>query len=183
MDKNILVKMLSRRAGYDVATPHGAEQLQKEIEALTGERLSVNTLKRLVGILPYKGEQRASTLDIIARYLGFRDSKELQAFMEGNGSDFSLPPNYTDLPTLKAGDTVIMEWSPGRRITMRRLADGRYSLTEAINSKLKEGDILDIGVVAEGLPLMARDVIREGSSLGPYIAAPEGGVTKVEIKH
>ena len=182
MDKNILVKMLSRKAGYDVATPHGAEQLQKEMETLTGDRLSVNTLKRLVGILPYEGDQRASTLDIVAKYLGFRDAKELQAFVEGKVSDFSLPPHYIDLPALKPDVTVIMGWSPGRRITMRHLSDGRYILTEAINSKLREEDIIDIGVVAEGLPLMVRDVIRKGVSLGPYTAAREGGLTKVEIK-
>ena len=175
--------MLSRRAGYDVATPHGAEQLQKEMEALTGDRLSVNTLKRLVGILPYEGDQRASTLDIVAKYLGFRDAKELQAFVDGKVSDFTMPPNYIDLPALNPDVTVVMEWAPGRRITMRRLSDGRYILTEAINSKLREGDILDIGVAAEGLPLMAREVMRNGVSLGPYIAAREGGVTKVEIKH
>lgn len=174
--------MLSRRAGYDVATPHGAEQLQKEIEAITGDRLSVNTLKRLFGILPYEGEQRASTVDIVAKYLGFRDAKELQSFVEGKVSDFTLPPNYFDLPALKSEVTVIMEWSPGRRITMRRLPDGRYTLTKAVNSKLREGDILDIGVVAEGLPLVAKEVIRKGERLGPYIAAREGGVTKVEIK-
>ena len=182
MDKNILVKMLSRRAGYDVATPHGADRLQKEIEAFTGDRLSVNTLKRLVGIMPYEGEQRPSTLDIVARYLGFRDAKELQAFADGKVSDFALPSDYIDLPTLEGDVTVVLEWSPGRRISMRRLPDGRYILTEAFNSKLRAGDILDIGVVAEGLPLLAREVIREGVSLGPYSAATEGGLTKVEIK-
>lgn len=182
MDKNILVKMLCRRAGYDVATPHGAERLQSEIEQLTGDRLSVNTLKRLVGIIPYEGQQRPSTIEIVAKYLGFRNGKELQAFAEGKASDFSLPHNYIDLPALTSDVTVILEWSPGRRISMRRLPDGRYILTEAFNSKLRAGDILDIGVVAEGLPLLAREVIREGVSLGPYNAATEGGLTKVEIK-
>lgn len=182
MDRNILVKMLSRRAGYDVDTPHGSEMLQKEIEALTGERLSVNTLKRLIGVLPYDGEQRKSTLDIVAKYLGFRNTKELQNFVEGRVSDFKLPPQYIDLPALGPEVTVVMEWTPGRRIAMRHLSSDRYILTEAINSKLQVEDILVLGIVAEGLPLVAREVIRKGVSLGPYIAAQEGGLTTVEIK-
>ena len=174
--------MLAERAGYDVATPHGAERLQKEIEGLTGERLSVNTVKRIVGILPYAGMPRASTLDIVASYLGFKDAKTLEAFIARGVSDFALPPRYIDLTALQPDATVGVEWSPGRRITLRHLSDGRYILSESVNSKLREGDIINVGIVAEGLPLMVREVIREGVSLGPYTAALEGGLTKVEIE-
>lgn len=33
--------LLLERAGFDVTTPHGAEKLQKDIESVTCERLSV----------------------------------------------------------------------------------------------------------------------------------------------
>lgn len=173
--------MLAEKAGYDVATPHGADRLQKEIESQTGERLSVNTIKRLAGILPYKGSIRISTVDILARYLGYSSAKELMAIMEGNTSDFKLPPHYLDLSELHTDERVILEWSPNRRIIIRNIKEGRYIVEKAFNSKLKEGDILEVGVVAEGMPFMVRDVIRADRSLGPYTAAQESGMSKVEI--
>lgn len=173
--------MLSSKVGYDISTPHGAERLQKDIESQTGERLSVNTIKRLSGLLPYEGSQRGSTLDIFARYLGYADAKELLAFMEGNASDFRLPPNFIDLSSLPAGAKVVLEWTPGRRITMRHIDGASYSVEESVNSKLWKGDVLETGVVAKGIPFVVRNVAREGGNLGPYTAAQENGLTKIEI--
>lgn len=181
MDKGMIVKMLAKKAGYDVATPHGSERVQKDIELQTGERLSVNTVKRLTGVLPYDGLLRTSTLDIIARYLGYRGTGELLADLEGKASDFSLPEHFVDLSELQPETRVVLEWSPNRRIVMRHIEGGRYLLEQSCNSKLQAGDIIAAGMVAEGMPFIVRDVMRGDASMGPYTAAPENGLTKVDI--
>lgn len=63
------IKLLSEKSGRDVTTPVGADYLRNDIEATTGEPLSLNTVKRLTGLLPYDSEPRQSTLDILAGYI------------------------------------------------------------------------------------------------------------------
>lgn len=45
--------LLSRKAGVDVATPAGSDVLRHDIESATGQLLSLNTVKRLTGVIPY----------------------------------------------------------------------------------------------------------------------------------
>lgn len=180
-DRTILVKMLTGKAGYDVSTPHGADRLQKDIESATGERLSVNTIRRLTGSLSYSGSQRISTMDIIAEYLGYQDAKGLLAYIDDHTSDFGQSPSLIDLGELQPGTKVELEWAPNRRIRLNHIEGPRYMVEEASNSKLKEGDILEVGMVAEGMPFILRDVIRGDTHLGPYTAAPESGLTLVRI--
>lgn len=59
------------KAGFDVTTAAGATMLANDIESKTGERLAANTIKRLVGVIPYNNKPRITTLNIIARYLGW----------------------------------------------------------------------------------------------------------------
>lgn len=180
-DKGILVKMLADKAGYDVTTPHGADRLQKDIELASGERLSVNTIKRLTGVIGYEGGLRESTLDIVALYLGYNSARELNIFLSGASSDFRLPSNCMDLASLPADTLMEIEWLPDRKIRLRHLSGGRYLVEESLNSKIKDGDFLSLRIAGEGLPLLASDVERDGKSLGPYTAAPESGVTTVKI--
>ncbi|MDE5807494.1 MAG: hypothetical protein K2H76_05205, partial [Muribaculaceae bacterium] len=71
--------LLSKQANCDVTTPHGANILRNDIEARTGENLSINTIKRIVGVIKSDSSPRLSTRDILARYLGFENWKHLQS--------------------------------------------------------------------------------------------------------
>lgn len=180
-DRISLIRWLSAKAGYDVTTPHGAERLQKDIQKLTGELLSVNTIKRLTGVIAYDSTPRLSTLEILARYLGFPTLEALRSASGGKISGFNLPENFTDVSALAPGTVIKMEWAPDRRIVTRHLAGDYYQVEESVNSKLHKGDILCLRYVAEGYPLIVREVRRGGKSIGAYTAASDGGLTKVEI--
>ncbi|MBD5280233.1 MAG: hypothetical protein HDS35_06790 [Bacteroides sp.] len=70
LDSLILAK-LSEKIGQDVTTPAGASVLQLDIESVTGESLSLNTVRRLVGVIQSeKLTPRRTTLNIIANYIG-----------------------------------------------------------------------------------------------------------------
>ena len=60
---------MSRSADYDV--------LSQAIRDRTKENLGVNTLKRLFGFKTDKVVPRLSTMDIIAKYLGYEDYETL----------------------------------------------------------------------------------------------------------
>ena len=181
INRAFLRRLLEEKAGYDPGTPHGAEKLQKDIATATGESLSVNTLKRLTGVLPYEGEPRASTLEILARFVGLQSAKALETVLKGTSSDFNLPDNFIDVKRLPTGQMLILEWSPGRRVVLRHLEGEEYLVEEAENSKLRTGDKIKLGYVAEGYPLIAADVVRNGKSLGEYSAARDEGITRVSL--
>lgn len=181
IERPFLLRILSKKAGCDVATPHGAERLQNDILKVTGERLSVNTVKRLVGVIHYDGSPRLSTLEILAQYLGFPNLHALQAAAECNISGFCLPDNFVDASSLPHGALLHLEWAPDRKLSATHLADGKYKVVEALNSKLKSGDILSLGFVAEGYPLIVREVWRDEENLGSYTAASDGGLSKVAV--
>ncbi|MDE6786805.1 MAG: hypothetical protein K2J46_07195, partial [Muribaculaceae bacterium] len=67
------INKLSEKLGVDVSTPAGATWLQLDIETATGERLGLNTVKRLVGVLSSDAKPRVSTIKIISDYLGCPD--------------------------------------------------------------------------------------------------------------
>lgn len=181
VDRELLIKMLSERSGYDVATPHGAERLQKDIETATGERLSVNTLKRILGIIPYFNSPRSSTLEILSRYLNFSNQKTFTIALQREKSDFSLPSNFIDASLLPEGCHIAIEWAPNRKLKLRHLAAGSYIVEKSVNSKLAAGDKLLLGYLSEGYPFIVKEVIRNGVSLGIYTAAVERGLSKVDV--
>lgn len=176
-----IIKMLSEKAGVDVTSKAGAEFLRNDIEARTGEALSLNTMKRLVGLLPYDSSPREITQDIIARYLGFGNGRMLQEFIDNKISDFKTPEGFIDLKALPKDTGLIICWNPNRRIHLKHSGEGVYEVKEAENSKLLKGDILVLSQVAEGFPFMVSDVRRAGHSLGNYTAAQTEGVSSVEV--
>lgn len=74
--------MLGEKAGCDVTVAHGADWLRQDITARTNKEISVQTVKRLTGVLQY-GEEDKIHLNsynkaIIAHYLGFVNWKGLE---------------------------------------------------------------------------------------------------------
>lgn len=177
-----VIDLLSEKSGRDVTTSYGADYLRNDIEAVTGEPLSLNTVKRLVGILPYESTPRAVTLDIISGYLGFSSWQLLQEYLSGRISDFDIKEGFVDLSTQPTGRIIRIKWQPDRSISLKHLGNGKYIVSESVNSKLETGDILHLSQIAEGFPFMVKEVERGGRTLGNYIAAKKTGIDYIEFE-
>lgn len=166
------------KAGFDVTTAAGATMLANDIESKTGERLAANTIKRLVGVIPYNNKPRITTLNIIARYLGWPSWESLMN--DHRSSAFGgRNPFFT---TKKLRNTIVkFKWEPDREITLIHLSRTKYKVLESINSQLQAGDILCIDLLADKCPFFAKDVIRNGEHLGTYAAATENGIFDLTV--
>lgn len=171
--ESYIIEELSNRAGCDVTTTAGATTLCYDIEKVTGERLSLNTVKRLTGVLQYKSASRVSTLDIIARYLGFESWRLYVA----NGvsviphtSAFVKKDRYITMRNLPEGQQVAITWAPKRLLKIRHKGAGCYEVEESVNGKLRTGDLIQLAEIGEGSPLIALEVERSGISLGSYVS-------------
>lgn len=181
--KAIIIELLAGKAGRDVRTASGSEWLCHDIVSVTGQNLSANTVKRFTGVIG-GGELSPSvpTKDIIAQYLGFEDYRALERHILSGTSQFGEAEGLVDVGSLSAGTRLVVRWSPDREIRLRRLESGDCLVEAAANSKLRAGDRLTIAQVMTGYPLIVKEVVRNGESLGPYSASPEYGVTYVGLE-
>lgn len=177
----ILVKMLSEKAGRDVTTPSGADFLRNDIHTATGEPISINTIKRLVGILDYKGNHRLQLLNIIAKYLGYTSWSVLDEVLNQGISDFTTHNPFLELESLPKDQKIEIQWEPDRRLVIRHIEDRLYEVTDCRNAKLQAGDILTLYQIGVGFPFYAKDVKRDGRSLSNYTAANITGISKIKI--
>lgn len=178
----ILITMLSEKAGINVSTPAGAEWLRNDIEKVTGENLSINTIKRITGVLEYEGTHRTIMLDIIARYLGYSSWSVLDNVLQEKISFFGDEKDTLDLEKLPLGQLLEICWDPDRLILLRHAANRIFTVVESRNSKLQAGDTLKLSQIAPGFPFYASDVTRDGHSLGTYTAATINGVNSIALK-
>ena len=177
-----VIDLLSEKAGKDVTTSYGADYLRNDIEVVTGESLSLNTVKRLVGILPYDSTPRLITFNIISKYLGFSSWQLLQEYLTGKISDFNVDDFFIDMTNQPLNRIIKIKWQPDRYIAIKHLGNAMYIVTESINSKLHSNDVLYLSQIGEGFPFIVKMVERNGVSLGNYIAAKKTGIGSIEIE-
>ena len=73
-----IIQLLSLRCKRELRLATDYEFLALDIESVTGERISQNTIKRLTGFLPDHRTPRIQTLDVLARYLGYNNWDKLR---------------------------------------------------------------------------------------------------------
>ena len=176
-----VLEMLKKMAGYDITTSCGSAMLHKDIETKTGQRLGLNTVKRLVGLIDYNSEPRQDTLTIIAHFLGFTSWECVIRYINDNISGFELKDSIVDLEILPPGKNIRIKWEPDRNILLNHIIGEKYEVLESINSKLQKGDILYLSQISEGFPLVVKKVIRDTMNMGNYKAGVDTGIKSIEI--
>lgn len=180
---NYLLTQVEKHYGRRLATSTDFEALSVFIEHETGELLSASTLKRLWGYVSSHPTPRKDTLDILCRFIGFRDFgafcdslKTTEAF----ASSF-LTEKAVYASDLKEGMTVTLGWNPNRLVKLQYLGDGTFEVTASENSKLRTGDRFEISHLMKGYPLFIPRILREGQYTPAYIAGNNGGLTCVQV--
>lgn len=178
---DIFIDLLNQKVGCNVTTASGATFLRNDIESVTGENLSANTIKRLVGNLPYDNSPRGTTLEIIAKYLGYDSWQLLNDDLNQKISAFNSDNCFYELDKIPVDQRIKIEWEPNRKILLQHKTGYEYEVISSENSKLIEGDILTLSEIAVGFPFMVKNVVRDGNDLGNYIASPKLGIKNIEI--
>lgn len=172
-----IIKALNEKVGMDVTTADGASRLRNDIESATGEYLSLNTVKRLTGVIAYGSEPRTATLDIIADYLGYGSHLMMMAAVHGCTSSFGGHDGMIEVSKLPVGTRIEMVWEPDRRVSIVHIGEGVCRVDYAVNSKLAEGDLLTLSQLADQFPLLVTNVRRDNRDMGPFTAGRQKGVT------
>lgn len=176
-----IVEMLKTKSGSDLRLPSDCEFLSLDIEGKTGIRIGATTLKRLVGFAQDDRTPHMSTLDAIARYLGYAHWDELSEIEDKGNSDFDSPDEEVRSVDLKTGACVEIAYLPDRVLRLQYLGDNRYRVVESQNSKLIVGDELEIQNFVLRHPLLVVNVWRDGRPLGQFTAGRVSGLSSIKV--
>ncbi|MDE5745357.1 MAG: hypothetical protein K2H84_06840 [Paramuribaculum sp.] len=182
-NNNEILCRLCREVGLDMTHSADFEVLSQAICDSTGEKLGVNTLKRLFGFKTDKVVPRLSTMNIIARYLGYTDYESLIKDL-GEDADISLftPIECLEVQNLEAGARLRISYEPNRELMLTYLGDFQFVVDMVKGShNICKGDLLTISQLAVGHRFVVAHVIRNGEDLGAYESAKFKGLETVEV--
>lgn len=168
--------LLKQKSNRDFRLPSDCDYLALDIESVTSEHIGVNTLKRLLGFIDDEREPRTSTLDVIARYLGFENWDVLKTFDDRSNSSFEPFSEEIRVNDLPVGQCIQISYLPDRQIEIEYIASNRFRVRNSLNSKLRTDDELTITHIVGGYPLLVSEVIRDGKSLGAFTAGKAQGI-------
>lgn len=177
---DILKQNVERTAGFKMQKSYNFEQLSSSIWEKTKERLSPTTLKRFWGYLRNeKVETRQHTLDVLAKYVGYRN---YNAFCERKNDYDSVQSRISNAESIEAknlvrGESIHITWMPDRSVVAKYLGNSNFKVIESVNSKLSVGDTFTCNLFIQNEPLYLSNLIHEGSLPLTYIAGEKDGVT------
>lgn len=150
-----LIRLVEAKLGQPLMAPADFNLLSLEIERSLNEKISISTIKRLVGYVNDEHKPSITTLNLLARYTGYPNWIALQMQIDDVTSG-SLNEEVIQSSRLVQGDEVELEWLPDRRCHVRYLGTHRFEVMEVSGSKhLSAGDTFETMVMCIGQPVMA----------------------------
>ena len=177
-----IIELLKRKSENGLRLPSDCELLSLDIESKTGVRIGATTLKRLLGFAQDERVPHASTLDAIARYLGYAHWEELSQIEDKGNSDFDATDEEVRSADLQTDAVVEVTYLPDRKVRMKYQGDNRYQIIESLNSKLLVGDEVEILNFVLHHPLLVINVWRSGESLGHFTAGRVSGLSSIVVQ-
>lgn len=177
-DYRALCEAVEQKSGKRMQTPLDFEWLEEKIENKVKEQVSASTLMRLWGYRQGVAT-RQSTLDILARYLGYAD---YVMFCQWSPADKDEPQSdevvsrHLQTSDLQEGQQVELTWYPDRRCVIELRPDGQYEVLKAKNTKLSVGDTFRCDIFIEGEPLYLSQLIHEGRPPMVYVVGKKDGI-------
>ena len=176
-----IVQLLKAKSANDLRQPSDCEFLSLDIESKTGVRIGSTTLKRLLGFAQDDRLPHASTLDAIARYLGYAHWDELKDIEDKGNSDFGTTEEEIRSDDLAPDRIVEFAYLPDRLVRLKYLGSHRYLVLESQNSKLQADDEIEVQNFVLHHPLLVLQVWRHGESLGQFTTGRISGLSSITV--
>ena len=148
---------------------------------LPSKSYSLSIFNHPLGFAQDERTPHTSTLDAIARYLGYAHWEELSQIEDKGNSDFDAPDDEIRSADLQPEAHVEIAYLPDRRVRLRYLGNQKYCIVESENSKLLVGDEVEIQNFVLHHPLLVLNVWRNGESLGQFTAGNVSGLSSIAV--
>jgi hypothetical protein len=177
----VIKNQIETKLGKIIRYHSDLEFLCIEIENVTKQKISLNTLKRLFGFIIGVTEPRLFTLDTLALYLGYSnwDVYLLSLDQSGNSGFNSL--QEIKIESLPIASIIEFGYEPDRIVQVKYEGQNQFKVISAKNSKLLVSDLLEMTHFVLNYPLIILNVIRAGKSMGRFTAGKVGGLTVLKL--
>lgn len=179
--------MLPQSIISKILAKYGKDQVYSaDCASLAGKiGIGETTVKRMLGLVGEPERNRTphvSTMDILARWLGYDNYKALlkEIGEQDYSSEFTSLESL-DIMNLDEGSQIRIKYEPSRIIVMTYLGNREFLINESENSKLQKGDRIKVTHLVIGQELLVSEIIRDDRNIGGYRGAKDGGLTCLEI--
>ena len=178
IEVELLLKKVKEKYKIGAYTTNDYVMLSEDISASGAGYISTATLKRLFGYVNDYHKPTITTLDIIARYIGYGCYEEFYKAMldESTVASAFLSDNQLWSNNLDIDDVIEIGWAPNRCVQLKYQGDNWYEVVDSSNSKLIKGDRFKVIIFMLGEPLYLNTVYRGDNELGCYVAGLNGGL-------
>ena len=175
---NELIKDTEKRYGKKLYSPIDFEEFVERLNASGLYNLSVSTMKRLWGYVPYAHKPRLSTLNALSRYNGYADFYQYCNYRNNDSNSSSFFSTCQVIASeMKPGKILEIGWPPNRYLQLKYLGNNHFVVAVSLNSKLQKGDEFVASVFELEQPLHLPYIMRNGERLPAFIAGRNGGLT------
>lgn len=176
---NAIIGQLKDKSGLQFDRAADFSTLAALISNTTKHSIGVTTLKRLFGYIEDERETNQSTLNLVARYLGYTSWEEyINTFRID--SVWDVDSNTIWVENLMLGTLITVSYL-NRNVSFEVILFDNHRVLKVIsanNSSLQAGDVAFIDRIRKGEYLEARKVLR-GNNCGSY--RTNGEVKKIIV--
>ncbi|MDE6581627.1 MAG: hypothetical protein K2K47_03770 [Duncaniella sp.] len=173
-----LCRRVEAVANMEVRTAGQFDILSNILNIRTGILLSPTTLKRLWGYLDEPVKPRRSTLDVLARFCGWRDFDDFTAgnFPEIESGNIGSAVIRAG-KNISRGERVRLFWPPSRMCLVEYTGDFDWKVIESEGTRLNPGDRFNCALIVSGEPLYLDNLIKDNNRVGLYVCGSKSGIT------
>ncbi|WP_346690809.1 hypothetical protein [Alistipes sp. Marseille-P5061] len=174
---------VEQRFGHGMESRYDYTQLGGDIERVTREHISENTLRRLWGGISGYDTVHRRTLDVLCRYAGFEDWGDFcERLSHEGGRESQLVEEEHTIRSgeLSVGDRLRIGWLPDRECIVEFEGDDRFRAVACRNSTMREGDRFECRLFIRDYPLAVDRFEHDGQLYPRYVMGREHGLTLLE---
>jgi hypothetical protein len=174
----LLRESIEASIGRKLRTPKDFDILAESIFKKLHQHISPTTLKRLWGYLDENVKPHYSTLNSVARLLGFNNFSHFEQ-CSMNEEMASAPVLGTSISPASEIDTncrLRLTWAPDRVCLIRHLGAGLFVVEQSENTRLMPGNTFECDIIIDGEPLYLDNLIQNNRPPIGYVCGKRNGV-------
>ena len=175
-----LKNQVEDKMGRKMKTPKDFTLLGSSIWNSIHEMISPTTLKRLWGYIDGAEQTRVSTLDILSKFLEFKDWDDFMNHLDRGGDSDPVLSFHIGIEELVPGDRVFISWKPDRRCTFRYLGNATFIVEKSQNSKLRKGDTFSTTLFILNEPLYLSNFVQGDNPPVPFVVGNRDGLCELQ---
>ena len=174
-----IVEQIEKQLGQPIRYSKDCETLATKINQKCNAKISVTTLKRLMGFGKLKTRPRLFTLDILAAYLGHRN---WDMFIETFNQATENVIEKINVNELKKGTQIKLSFEPFESLKIEYIGFEKFVVKQYTGKPLKPKDVIHIKTIELHHPIFICSAIRGNESIKKKTIGDITGVTGIDVE-